>query len=71
MPVWMARFLSRNSLCKVTFSKYGTYYKDVVMARQRAAAYEKIGNKAWPARRAEAEGSAPEKEIYGNVRQFA
>lgn len=34
MPVWMARFLSRNSLSKVTFSKYGTYYKDCLRACQ-------------------------------------
>ena len=34
MPVWMARFLSRNSLNKVTFSKYGTYYKDCLRACQ-------------------------------------
>ena len=70
-PLWLARLLSENGIRMTSFSKYGTYYKDVVMARQLAAAYEKIGNKAWPARRAEAEGSAPEKEIYGNVRQFA
>lgn len=35
MPVWMARFLSRNNINKITYSKYGTYYKDHLMGGQR------------------------------------
>ena len=34
MPLWMADFLSRNKITKVTFSKYGTYYKDCLRACQ-------------------------------------
>ena len=35
MPVWMAKFLSRNNINKITYSKYGTYYKDHLMGSQR------------------------------------
>lgn len=31
MPVWMARFLSSHGIRKITYSKYGTYYKDYLM----------------------------------------
>ena len=34
MPMWMADFLSRNNIAKVTYSKYGTYYKDCLRACQ-------------------------------------
>lgn len=34
MPLWMAEFLSRNNITKVTYSKYGTYYKDCLRACQ-------------------------------------
>ena len=34
MPLWMADFLSRNSIQKITYSKYGTYYKDHLMVDQ-------------------------------------
>ena len=34
MPVWMARFLSENSIAKITYSKYGTYYKEFLMTEQ-------------------------------------
>ena len=35
MPLWMSRFLSRNNINKITYSKYGTYYKDHLMGGQR------------------------------------
>ena len=28
MPLWMANFLSSNNIQKVSYSKYGTYYRD-------------------------------------------
>ena len=34
MPLWMADFLSRNNIQKITYSKYGTYYKDHLMVDQ-------------------------------------
>ena len=34
MPLWMAEFLSRNNITKVTYSKYGTYYKDFIKTCQ-------------------------------------
>lgn len=34
MPLWMARFLSENNILKVTYSKYGTYYKDFLISDQ-------------------------------------
>ena len=34
MPMWMAGFLSKNNIQKVTYSKYGTYYKDFRFAKQ-------------------------------------
>jgi hypothetical protein len=30
MPLWMARFLSANKIAKITFSKYGAYYRDYI-----------------------------------------
>ena len=32
-PLWLARLLSENGIRMTTFSKYGTYYKDVVLMR--------------------------------------
>ena len=34
MPMWMAHFLSENNIRKVTYSKYGTYYKEHLIADQ-------------------------------------
>ncbi len=34
VPVWMARFLSSHEVRKVSYSKYGTYYKDHIMTDQ-------------------------------------
>ena len=34
MPLWMAGFLSRNNIQRITYSKYGTYYKDYLRAEQ-------------------------------------
>ena len=31
MPLWMARFLSSNNIRKVSFSKYGAFYKEYLM----------------------------------------
>lgn len=35
MPMWMASFLSRNKISKVSYSKYGTYYKEYLMGNQK------------------------------------
>ena len=35
MPLWMAEFLSENNIRKVTYSKYGTYYKEYLMKGHR------------------------------------
>ena len=32
MPLWMAGFLSRHGIRKITYSKYGTYYQDHLAA---------------------------------------
>lgn len=34
MPVWMAAFLSANNINKISYSKYGSYYKDYLMTDQ-------------------------------------
>ena len=34
MPLWMASFLSENHIPKITYSKYGTYYKEHLMTAQ-------------------------------------
>ncbi len=34
MPVWMSRVLSELRIYPVSFSKYGTYYKDFLVGRQ-------------------------------------
>ena len=34
MPMWMARFLSSLEVRKVSYSKYGTYYRDHLMTNQ-------------------------------------
>lgn len=34
MPLWMSRFLSRNGIRKITYSKYGTYYKEHILTGQ-------------------------------------
>ncbi|MBR3141756.1 MAG: polyphosphate polymerase domain-containing protein [Clostridiales bacterium] len=34
MPVWMARFLSTNNISRISYSKYGTYYKEHLMTEQ-------------------------------------
>ena len=34
MPMWMAKFLSNNGITKVSYSKYGSYYKDCLRACQ-------------------------------------
>lgn len=31
MPLWMAQFLSNNNIQKISYSKYGTYYRDYLM----------------------------------------
>ena len=36
MPMWLAKFLSGNNIAKVTFSKYGTYYKEYLRTNQRS-----------------------------------
>ena len=35
MPLWMAEFLSRNNISKVSYSKYGTYYKEYLRSDQK------------------------------------
>lgn len=35
MPMWMANFLSENNITKVSFSKYGAYYRDYIMNNQK------------------------------------
>ena len=35
MPMWMAGFLSKNNINKITYSKYGTYYKECLMGNQK------------------------------------
>ena len=32
MPLWMAKFLSSHGIRKISYSKYGTYYKENLMA---------------------------------------
>ena len=32
-PLWLAELLSENGIRMTTFSKYGTYYKDIVLGR--------------------------------------
>ena len=80
--MWLARLLSENNIRMTTFSKYGTYYTDVVIARLKAAEYRKL--KA-PRRSEEAggaekkngradesgRGEAHGKEINSNVRYYA
>lgn len=34
MPIWMAHFLSKNKIPKISYSKYGTYYKEFLMTNQ-------------------------------------
>ena len=36
MPMWLAKFLSENNVSKVSFSKYGTYYKEYLRTNQRS-----------------------------------
>ena len=40
-PLWLARLLSENGIFSKSFSKYGTYYKDVVLGGKIGPAYEK------------------------------
>ena len=35
MPLWMAKFLSENSISKFTYSKYGTYYRDYLAGNRK------------------------------------
>ena len=35
MPLWMARFLSDNHISKVSYSKYGTYYKEYLAGNRK------------------------------------
>ena len=35
MPMWMAEFLSRNNIQKVTYSKYGAYYKKYLIKNSK------------------------------------
>jgi len=35
MPLWLARILDDLKIRKATFSKYGTYYKSVILPRRR------------------------------------
>ncbi len=51
-PMWLARLLSVNSIFMTTFSKYGTYYKNIVLGRARAAGPEAFGKVTPLARRA-------------------
>ena len=36
MPLKMAGFLSENNITKISYSKYGTYYKDYLLTEQYA-----------------------------------
>ena len=38
-PLWLARLLSENGIFSTSFSKYGTYYKDVVLGGLRGEPY--------------------------------
>ena len=40
-PLWLARLLSENKIFSTSFSKYGTYYKEVVMGGRSGAPYRK------------------------------
>ena len=40
-PLWLARLLSENQIFSTSFSKYGTYYKDVVLGGKSGAPYRK------------------------------
>ncbi len=40
-PLWLARLLSENKIFSTSFSKYGTYYKDVVLGGQSGREYHK------------------------------
>ncbi|MBR1496853.1 MAG: polyphosphate polymerase domain-containing protein [Oscillospiraceae bacterium] len=40
-PLWLAELLSENGIFSTTFSKYGTYYKEVVLGGHAGAPYEK------------------------------
>lgn len=81
-PMWLARLLSENSIRMTSFSKYGTYYTDVVIARLKAAEYRKFKAPRRPEETGGAEkkngaakeaglGEAHGKEISSNVRYYA
>ena len=40
-PLWLARALSENGIFPVSFSKYGTYYTDIVLGGRPAAMFNK------------------------------
>ncbi|MCR4805615.1 MAG: polyphosphate polymerase domain-containing protein [Clostridia bacterium] len=71
-PLWLARLLSDNGIRMSSFSKYGTYYKTVVLARERAAAYKQKAVTALP--RESGAGIPPaatRKETKRNVHHYA
>ena len=40
-PLWLARLLSENGIFPISFSKYGTYYKEVVLGGMSGPEYRK------------------------------
>ena len=40
-PLWLARLLSENQIFSTSFSKYGTYYQEVVLGGRIGAPYQK------------------------------
>ena len=40
-PLWLAEALSENRIFSTSFSKYGTYYQDVVMGGKTAGTFQK------------------------------
>ena len=45
-PVWLAKLLSDNGIFSTSFSKYGTYYKEIVLDGRTAAAEGKEARKS-------------------------
>ena len=39
MPVWMADFLTKQGICRVTYSKYGTAYMNYIFENERSVLY--------------------------------
>jgi len=40
-PLWLARLLSENRMFPTSFSKYGTYYKQIVLGRGPGGVFQK------------------------------